>query len=366
MAQLRITARMYIAAPAGRLGLRGAAARRSATWPFALVGLRATSHTCDSLYAIAHIIHLIHNIMLHRVRVELSVRCGNVLPSGIGGRSVRSALLARLLTSSRSSGRRLLRGVHGCRVARARLWARNTIARPRLALHTFGGKRPLRCIQSLTGGVRLPVLLGIFGRHSWPIGNSPFPLAGQWNGPTPLLPIGRIRISSTLDLSRFSESLFSAAVSNYVDVRDSFRRLHELGLVSGNDNHVGDIGEYYVLRLLRRSDPDLKLSPKKNSGYDMETSGGTRISVKTMTPWSSRRKGTPIKYDLGHWGVLYAVLLDEALRPERMAAVPLDELRRREPFRENERRRQSGVRSYPLFQWWDWLKDYVVNLPDNL
>ncbi len=48
-AQLRITARMYIAAPAGRLGLRGAAARRSATWPFALVGLRATSHTCDSL-----------------------------------------------------------------------------------------------------------------------------------------------------------------------------------------------------------------------------------------------------------------------------------------------------------------------------
>jgi hypothetical protein len=36
-----------------RLGLRGAAARRSATWPFALGGLRATSHTCDSLYAIA-------------------------------------------------------------------------------------------------------------------------------------------------------------------------------------------------------------------------------------------------------------------------------------------------------------------------
>ena len=51
MTQRRITARMYIAAPAGRLGLRGAAARRFATWPFALVGLRATSHTCDSLCA---------------------------------------------------------------------------------------------------------------------------------------------------------------------------------------------------------------------------------------------------------------------------------------------------------------------------
>jgi hypothetical protein len=50
LAQRPITARMYIGAPAGRLGLRGAAARRSATWPFALVGLRATSHTCDTLY----------------------------------------------------------------------------------------------------------------------------------------------------------------------------------------------------------------------------------------------------------------------------------------------------------------------------
>ncbi len=53
MAQRHITARMYIAAPLGRLGLRGATARRSATWPFALVGLRATSHTCDSLCDIA-------------------------------------------------------------------------------------------------------------------------------------------------------------------------------------------------------------------------------------------------------------------------------------------------------------------------
>jgi hypothetical protein len=52
MAQRHITARMYIAAPLGRLGLRGAAARRCATWPLALVGLGATSHTCDSLWAI--------------------------------------------------------------------------------------------------------------------------------------------------------------------------------------------------------------------------------------------------------------------------------------------------------------------------
>ncbi len=68
-AQRHITARMYIGAPAGRLGLRGAAARRSATWPFALVGLRATSHTCDTLYAIAPICHLMHNKMLDWLNV---------------------------------------------------------------------------------------------------------------------------------------------------------------------------------------------------------------------------------------------------------------------------------------------------------
>jgi hypothetical protein len=37
----------------GRLGLHGAAARRSATWPLALVGLGATSHTCDTLCEMA-------------------------------------------------------------------------------------------------------------------------------------------------------------------------------------------------------------------------------------------------------------------------------------------------------------------------
>ena len=60
MAQLQITARMCIGAPAGRLGLRGAAARRSATWPLALVGLGATSHTCDTLCEISGYFYM-HN-----------------------------------------------------------------------------------------------------------------------------------------------------------------------------------------------------------------------------------------------------------------------------------------------------------------
>ena len=46
-----ITARRRIGARSGRLGLRGAGARRSATWPLASVRLGATSPTCDTLCA---------------------------------------------------------------------------------------------------------------------------------------------------------------------------------------------------------------------------------------------------------------------------------------------------------------------------
>jgi hypothetical protein len=53
IAQRRITAAMHFGALSGRLGLRGAAARRSATWPFGLVGLRATSHNRRTLWDIA-------------------------------------------------------------------------------------------------------------------------------------------------------------------------------------------------------------------------------------------------------------------------------------------------------------------------
>ena len=59
LAQRHITARMCIGAPSGRLGLRGAAARRSATWPLALVGLGATSHTCGTLCAIVPFVNAV-------------------------------------------------------------------------------------------------------------------------------------------------------------------------------------------------------------------------------------------------------------------------------------------------------------------
>ena len=57
MTQRPITARMCIGAPLGHLGLGGAAARRSATCPLGLVGLGATSPTCDTIWDIAPSLH---------------------------------------------------------------------------------------------------------------------------------------------------------------------------------------------------------------------------------------------------------------------------------------------------------------------
>jgi hypothetical protein len=48
--------------PDGRLGLRGAAARRSATWPFGPVGLRPTSHTRGTLQDIARGVYVAYHI----------------------------------------------------------------------------------------------------------------------------------------------------------------------------------------------------------------------------------------------------------------------------------------------------------------
>jgi hypothetical protein len=64
MAQLRITARMYIGAPSGRPELRGTAARRSVTKLLGPFGLRAAPDKRKTLYAIAPNTVLIHNDVL--------------------------------------------------------------------------------------------------------------------------------------------------------------------------------------------------------------------------------------------------------------------------------------------------------------
>ncbi len=62
-AQLRITACRRIGARSRRLGLRGAAAHRSAIQPPGPVGLGATSPTRNTLCAIALTLLVLHNMM---------------------------------------------------------------------------------------------------------------------------------------------------------------------------------------------------------------------------------------------------------------------------------------------------------------
>ncbi|MEK7874261.1 MAG: hypothetical protein AAB502_10440, partial [Chloroflexota bacterium] len=62
---------------------------------------------------------------------------------------------------------------------------------------------------------------------------------------------------------------------------------------SGNDNHVGDIGEYWAIRHFLDKKP--KLAPNRISPFDFELQNGTRFSVKTMSTWNQRGRSTPIK-----------------------------------------------------------------------
>ncbi len=158
--------------------------------------------------------------------------------------------------------------------------------------------------------------------------------------------------------------LFKTAIEKYAKTRKLFKQLEEAGLVSGNDNHIGDIGEYYVYRYLLKSDLNTRLAPKKNSLHDIEISNNEKVSVKTITTWSKRGKGTQIKIDDvddRNWDYLFAVYLDDNLKPVKIAKIRFDELISKREFVENKRRReQDGTKAHPRFQWWSWLEDYLL------
>jgi len=163
--------------------------------------------------------------------------------------------------------------------------------------------------------------------------------------------------------SNQNERVFKTAIKQYAETRKLFKQLKEAGLVIGNDNHIGDIGEYYIYRHLLKSDINTKLAPKKNSLHDIEISNNEKISVKTITTWSKRGKGTQIKIDNDrNWDYLFAVYLDDNLKPVKIAKKSFDELILKKEFVENKRRRDfEGAKTHPRFQWWPWLEDYLLN-----
>lgn len=143
--------------------------------------------------------------------------------------------------------------------------------------------------------------------------------------------------------------------------RTEFVRAVGEGLILGNDNHIGDIGEYWARRHFEQTGQFAEYHVHKNGEYDMKLTDGRLVSVKTVSAWSVRGKGTQVRPLCGtQWNVLAAVRLGHDLQPDRIAVVPLAELLRREPFTKNEQRRATqNTKTYPVFQWWDWLEDFA-------
>lgn len=151
------------------------------------------------------------------------------------------------------------------------------------------------------------------------------------------------------------------AMESLARARSEFLRAVSEGLVLGND-HIGDVGEYWARLHFEQVGLFDSYHADKNGAYDLRLKDGRCVSVKTVTAWSKHGKGTQVR-PLGgeNWTVLAAVKLDLDLFPDRIAVVPLADLLRRDPFLKNElRRRSSGSKTFPVFQWWDWLEEYVA------
>lgn len=143
--------------------------------------------------------------------------------------------------------------------------------------------------------------------------------------------------------------------------REAFEAAVASGLILGNDNHIGDLGEYWVREYFGAKKLFKSFAPTKNSSYDIELVDSMRVSVKTLTAWSQRGYGTQIKPLCGtNWQLLAAVYLDRSLHPQKIAVVPLEAMRSQKVFVDNAASRLNGARTYPRFQWWPWLDEYLV------
>ncbi len=176
-----------------------------------------------------------------------------------------------------------------------------------------------------------------------------------------------------MSASKLGHSHFVEAIRRLAAVRSSFSQLASEKLILGNDNHIGDIGEYWVRRYYEERGVFECYGSSKIASCDIKLTDGTTVSVKTLTAWSKTGYGTAIRpLDGKNWQVLAAVYLSEELFPQRIALISLPELISKPVFVENAARRThatKATKSYPRFAWWDWLKEYEVSFTienDNL
>ncbi len=131
----------------------------------------------------------------------------------------------------------------------------------------------------------------------------------------------------------------------FVEVRKIFAK-YEGKWFSGNDNHVGDIGEYWTMRYFKDKEPTL--APKRTSPYDIQLKDGSRLAIKTMSKWNKSGRGSPVKgIDEKLWDYLIAIRLDDNMKVETFCIVPHKEIQKR-------------VRDRSPFKWYSWLEEFEV------
>jgi hypothetical protein len=161
---------------------------------------------------------------------------------------------------------------------------------------------------------------------------------------------------------------FLKALGQLAAARESFAKLAQGGLILGNDNHIGDIGEYWVRRYYELLGQFKCYAPSKNGPLDLKLKSGACVSVKTLTAWSKRGFGTPVRANSGHWKIFAAVYLDKDLFPEELAIVRRHKLVKQDVFVKNaanRSRRKNPTRAHPRFKWWPWLDHHLVTFRMN-
>jgi hypothetical protein len=141
-----------------------------------------------------------------------------------------------------------------------------------------------------------------------------------------------------------------AAIVQYASARRRFRavqeRLRAAGLLVGNDNKVGVIGEFWAIQDYRARGYRLQRIPThtNNAGFDFivtKMSESIRVSVKAITAENSKGTTTLVHSD-GDWDELCVVQLDADLHPVRFGCATKAQFCGR--FGEAGAKRQANVR----------------------
>lgn len=158
------------------------------------------------------------------------------------------------------------------------------------------------------------------------------------------------------------DKIISDAIAFLSKARTLFAKAQEEGLILGNDNHIGDIGEYWVMKYYLSLGQFKEYAPKKNSKYDIKLTNNSKVSVKTISGWAKHSYGSQIKMGPEcEWTILAGVALDDRLYPCKIAIVNINEVKNKEPFLSNAVRIGNGNVTYPRFKWWKWLDEYLID-----